>query len=54
VDKNNNESEAARMFESMWPGVSWSEASAEDKKMFRDHAESVASFFGWRAATSVE
>ena len=35
---------AVRMFESMWPGTAWIEASASDKRMFTAHAQSLSEF----------
>lgn len=41
VEPSEREKRAAVLFESMWSGVSWAEASAADKKMFMDHVDSV-------------
>lgn len=32
------------LWEMMWPGTPWSEASAQDKRLFLDHANSLAVF----------
>lgn len=40
-EPSEKEKRAAVLFEGMWSGVSWAEASAADKKMFMDHVDSV-------------
>jgi hypothetical protein len=43
---------ASFFFENMWTGLSWeNDASEADKKMFRDHVESLEMYETWKSET---
>lgn len=46
-----DEQTVEQLWEAMWPGVPFEEASPEDKRMMLSHAQSLRDFREWKRFT---